>query len=127
MPKVRQCIELGCGLEAVKGGRCEWHAKRKKRSEDGRRDRPRARGYDRKHEQDRARFLLAFPLCQWVDDDGEACFEESTTLDHIDGNPFNRSWTNYRALCKVHHDKRTALDQPGGWNVGKKKKKNAST
>ena len=70
------------------------------------------RGYNAQHKQDREDYFRFFPICQW----SEGCVEEATELDHIDGNPENRDWGNYRGYCKSHHSKRTARDQPGGWN-----------
>jgi 5-methylcytosine-specific restriction protein A len=72
----------------------------------------RARGYDTDHEKDRREYLAAFPICQWP----EGCLEPATDLDHRDGNPRNRDWTNYVGYCHPHHSQRTARDQPGGWN-----------
>jgi 5-methylcytosine-specific restriction protein A len=74
----------------------------------------RARGYDSQHRKDRKAYLAAFPICQWH----EGCTSTATELDHIDGDPFNRSWSNYRGYCKSHHSQRTARDQPGGFRVG---------
>lgn len=72
---------------------------------------PRTRGYDAQHERDRADYLRMFPICQWH----EGCITPATELDHIDGDPFNRDWGNYRGYCKSHHSQRTAQDQPGGF------------
>jgi hypothetical protein len=45
---------------------------------------------------------------------------EAEVVDHIDGlgplGPLGHDPTNLRSMTKGHHDKRTARDQPGGWN-----------
>jgi hypothetical protein len=71
------------------------------------------RGYGKQHQEDRRLYLLYFPICQWE----EGCLERATQLDHIDGNPENRDWGNYRGYCMSHHAKRTARDQPGGFRL----------
>lgn len=71
------------------------------------------RGYNGQHRRDRDEFLRAFPICQWE----EGCIKPAVHLDHIDGDPLNRDWGNYRGYCAGHHARRTARDQPGGFNV----------
>lgn len=103
-----------CGSRCPKltaSTRCEGCSKAKRRASDRRRPGARERGYTKQHERDRDKFFSIYPLCQWH----EGCIERATDLDHIDGNPFNRSWSNYRGLCGKHHKMRTAQDQPGGW------------
>lgn len=92
---------------------CERHRKAKRRAEDKRRPNSRQRGYTKQHEADRRAYFRLNPICQWH----EGCIERATDLDHVDGDPFNRDWSNYRGLCSKHHKIRTAQDQPGGWHA----------
>ena len=105
---LKPCLDCGALTEHE---RCEQHRKAKKRSESKRRGSSTERGYDARHRRRRKRYLKLFPICQHP-----GCTEPSTDLDHIDGNPNNNAWVNYRALCHPHHSQRTARDQPGGWN-----------
>lgn len=106
------CSTPGCPT-LVARGYCEKHHKERRRQSDQRRPDATARGYDRKHRADRKAYFAQHPLCQ----DPSGCIAPATDLDHIDGNPFNRDWSNYRGLCGHHHKLRTARDQPGGWNA----------
>lgn len=108
---MKVCAEPGCPT-LVTSTYCDKHHKARRRASDRRRPNPTARGYDAKHRADRKAFFRVYPICQ----DPSGCIERATDLDHIDGNPFNRDWSNYRALCSYHHKVRTARDQPGGWN-----------
>jgi 5-methylcytosine-specific restriction protein A len=112
MPKrLKPCATSGCPT-LTHTTRCPKHAKEKRRREDKRRPSARARGYNRQHEKDRKAYFAMYPVCQWE----EGCIEPAEHLDHIDGDPFNKSWKNYRGYCAHHHMVRTARDQPGGWN-----------
>lgn len=110
---MRVCSVPGCPVLVNGAGKCAKHKREARRASDAKRPSPRARGYDRKHEKDRLAYFAAFPICQ----DPSGCINQATDLDHIDGNPFNRDWSNYRGLCSKHHKQRTARDQPGGWNA----------
>jgi 5-methylcytosine-specific restriction endonuclease McrA len=73
-----------------------------------------ARGYDRKWRLVRAAFLKANGWCI-----EPGCGLPATEADHVialkDGG--THSWSNLRPFCKPHHSRRTAKEQPGGWNV----------
>ena len=110
---MKTCAEPRCPELVPKGETyCPHHWKAKRRASDAKRGSSTERGYDAKHRADRKAYFAAFPVCQ----DASGCIEMATDLDHIDGYPFNRDWSNYRALCGYHHKVRTARDQPGGWN-----------
>ena len=108
------CAEPNCPTLITDSTRCELHRKAKRRAEDKRRPNARARGYDTKWERTRTTYLRDHPICE----NEQGCIEAATDLDHIDGNPFNRDWSNYRGLCHRHHSQRTARDQPGGFMGG---------
>lgn len=81
-----------------------------------------ARGWSGKWAAFRAQYLARHPACECGPEccpDG--CREPSTDVDHIDGCGRNgaRAYdlTNLRALSHSCHAKRTARDQPGGWNA----------
>lgn len=78
------------------------------------------RGYDAQWRKTRAQFLKTHPTCQ----DASGCLKPATDVDHIDGlgpnGPRGYDWSNLRSLCHSHHSQRTARDQPGGWNPGKR-------
>lgn len=73
------------------------------------------RGYNSRWRRTRDDFLLHHPFCAEQD-----CLSFATAVDHIDGlgplAPRGHDWSNLRGYCKTHHDRRTARDQPGGWN-----------
>jgi 5-methylcytosine-specific restriction protein A len=108
---VKVCAQPSCPT-LTRTTYCRKHTRDKRRASDRRRPNARQRGYDSEHRRDREAYFRAFPICQWE----EGCIAPATDLDHIDGNPFNRSWENYRGYCRSHHSQRTARDQPGGWN-----------
>lgn len=104
MPIVKLCH---CGARCKAGkNRCPEHTYKDPRPN------ARQRGYDSRHERDRARLLAERPHC-------EECGAPATVLDHIDGfgplGPFGHDPDNHRALCASCHGRRTARDQPGGW------------
>lgn len=102
----RPCSVPGCG-ELVEDGlpRCPQHRVRKRPNRE-------ARGYDATWYRLRDRFLKTHPLCE--------CGMVATDVDHIQSirtHPELRlAWGNLRAMCHSCHARRTAADQPGGWN-----------
>lgn len=75
------------------------------------------RGYDSRWEATAKAYLGTHPLCECKPD----CYALATDVDHIDGlgpkGPRGHDPDNLRALSRSHHSKRTAQDQPGGWNA----------
>lgn len=108
------CTMPGCG-ELVERGRCPAHRKRRdSRPSKG------GRGYPPDWKRKRARFLAEHPWCEC-----DECMAlpivqrpRATVADHriavADGGTHDES--NLRAMSASHHGKRTARDQPGGWN-----------
>lgn len=116
------CSTPACN-ELVKRGKCDECREKARRRRD--RNRPNAgeRGYDAKWRRTAARFLKFHPLCECDD-----CLKvpkherpKADTVDHRDGlgplGPDGHKWSNLRAMTAGHHSKRTARDQPGGWNA----------
>lgn len=102
------------------------------RQAETRRGTARQRGYDARHERGfRAGVLRDQPYCVCGDTSHEhhsrrgTCYARATVADHwprsrrelvaAGENPNDPKFG--RGLCKRCHDKRTAVDQPGGWNV----------
>lgn len=104
-------------LTADPSGKCERHLAEARKASDAKRPNSAARGYDERWRKTRAAYLQRYPTCQ----DPSGCTEKATDVDHIDGlgpaGPQGHDWANLRGLCKAHHSKRTARDQPGGWNA----------
>jgi 5-methylcytosine-specific restriction enzyme A len=106
----RPCSHPGCSA-LVQSGRCPSHQTPNLRPS------ARRRGYDRRWEAVRAAVLAEELACT---DCGST---DRPHVDHIDGNPFNRSRANLRRLCHSCHSKRTAKDQAfgrarPGWQCG---------
>ncbi|HBP5411327.1 TPA: HNH endonuclease [Pseudomonas aeruginosa] len=76
------------------------------------------RGYGYRWQQARARFLAKHPLCRLCSDAGKVV--EATEVDHIiphrgDTELFWQE-SNWMALCKVCHSKKTATEDGGFGN-----------
>jgi len=69
-----------------------------------------SRGYDARWRKARAAYLASHPLCVWCQDEGR--LEPAVVVDHVrphKGDP-GLFWDeqNWQALCKPHHDRKTA-------------------
>lgn len=117
MKALSVCTTHGCPV-LTSGGRCEACkvAARVKRPKTA------AKGYDARWQATRRAFLAANPYCMCDD-----CMAlpavmrpAATEVDHIDGlgplGPRGHDWSNLRSMTKTHHARRTARDQPSGWN-----------
>lgn len=108
--RLAPCTVQGCPT-LTRTNRCPEH----EREADLKRGTAAERGYDGRWRKIRADYLKRHPFCQ----DPEGCIEKATDVHHIDGaGPFgDNSDTNLEGLCHAHHSKRTAVEQPGGWNA----------
>lgn len=109
----RVCNVAGCAAVVDVGtNRCLEHA----RQADQARGTATQRGYDRRWQRTRRRHLRDHPLCS-----EPGCRRVATDVDHIDGQgplgPRGHDPGNLRSYCHSHHSKRTARDQPGGWQA----------
>ena len=91
-------------------GHRSWAERR--RESDGRRGSAASRGYGHKWRKARERFLNENPLCKrCLEAD---VIEAATVVDHIVPHRGDRElfWdeTNWQALCKAHHDYKTATE-----------------
>jgi 5-methylcytosine-specific restriction protein A len=113
---VRVCNEPGCP-SLSNGPKCEAHRKARRKASDAKRPSSSQRGYDSKWRKTRAAYLRAHPICE----DETGCIERATDVDHRDGlgplGPRGHDDSNLRSYCHSHHSKRTATDQPGGFNA----------
>jgi 5-methylcytosine-specific restriction protein A len=67
-----------------------------------------SRGYDGRWQKIRLQFLFDNPLCQDCEQEGRTV--AASEVDHIDGNVGNMDNSNFRALCKSHHSRKTARE-----------------
>jgi 5-methylcytosine-specific restriction protein A len=76
------------------------------------RPRPRREGKRRYNRSDwkgkRARYLAKHPLCE-----ARGCLRFAEEVDHKDGDNTNDRWSNYQALCKSCHSKKTVRENGG--------------
>ena len=106
----KPCRALGCRA-LVNAGFCDRHADQDRRKViDRERGTAASRGYDYRWQQNRKRFLADHPLCVMCDVNGLVVV--ATVVDHIiphKGNAelFNDA-SNWQALCKCCHDRKTA-------------------
>lgn len=119
----RVCPVPGCPTLTA-GGRCDAHRRQSDRDR-----RPHGNPYNnRAHRAFREQVLTRDPVCTQhlhPDSDGLECFQFATVADHY---PRSRAELvaagldpndpQYgRGLCKRHHDRLTAVHQPGGWHA----------
>jgi len=111
-----------CTARATRGGYCDDCFLARQRAYEEGRPSAAARGYDREWQATRAAYLADNPWCECDD-----CLQlpawrrpEATVVDHKDGlgplGPRGHDPSNLRSMTKPCHDRRTARDQPGGWN-----------
>lgn len=111
-----------CTARATRRGYCDdCYLERQRVYEQGRPSAA-ARGYDREWQATRAAFLEDHPTCE-CDDCLRLPFYQrppAEVVDHKDGlgpsGPRGHDPSNLRSMTKLHHDRRTARDQPAGWN-----------
>lgn len=128
------CRQMGCGKLIEAPGHCERHRKDKQQADASVRGTAQERGYTSAWTKARAGYLASHPLCVRCMQEGRA--EAATVVDHItphrlkqaidSGEPeriasaralFWDSAGNWQALCKPHHDAKTATED-GGFGRG---------
>lgn len=106
----RPCSYPGCP-ELTTERFCPTH----KKQDDLRRGSAVERGYDARWRKARTHFLTQNPLCVHCLKEGRVT--AATVVDHIKPHKGNRIlfWdrTNWQALCKKHHDQKTAREDGG--------------
>ena len=116
------CTERDCP-NLSNGGRCPECRAAARRNSDKRRGTSAQRGYDARWQRTRTHYLRDHPTCECDD-----CLPlppaqrpPADDVHHRDGlgpnGPRGHDPTNLQAMAHVHHSRRTARDQPGGWNA----------
>ena len=113
MAAPRPCTWPGCSAIGA-SFRCVKHA----RQADRERGTARERGYSAAWERARAGFLSAHPLCQCADcDEGRKRLMPASVVDHKVPHKGDKAlfWdrTNWQAMSKVCHDRKTAREDGG--------------
>lgn len=120
LKKRRPCAIPRCPHDAMQGSSfCEGHDK--KHGNQYERDRPTAteRGYNREWKKARDAYLQEHPYCVrcWEEDRKKI---KATVVDHIipHKGDYQLFWsrTNWQALCKAHHDRKTFVEERDGRN-----------
>jgi 5-methylcytosine-specific restriction protein A len=110
------CTYPGCSILVVGCSRCEKHRAQDRKAEESRRGSANSRGYGSRWRVARKRFLELNPLCAECNRVGR--LTAATIVDHIVPHKGDISlfWDmdNREAICKSHHDQKTA-SQDGGF------------
>ncbi|WP_405131887.1 HNH endonuclease signature motif containing protein [Paenibacillus sp. FSL H8-0317] len=113
---LKPCHRIGC-TELTRGRFCGAHSQ-DARSYDRNRQSSSQRGYDREWRKARADYLVRNPICVECASDGKVT--GATVVDHEIPHKGDRAifWdtTRWRALCKTHHDSKTAREDGGFGN-----------
>lgn len=118
MPKrsKKPCAKVGCGTLVTNERFCDNHKDfDKNRDYDKNRKSAAQRGYNSKWRKAREQFLSDNPLC--LECNTESKLTVATVIDHIipHKGDYKLFWdkTNWRPLCKRHHDIKTATKDGG--------------
>lgn len=109
-PPKRQCSQPGC-YKIQRASRCDEHKGESRRQQDKRRGSAASRGYGPRWRKASKQFLKENPLCVECKEEGR--LRPSIITDHIiphrgDMELFWDEENNWQALCKGHHDRKTA-------------------
>jgi len=111
----RPCSYPGCP-ELTDGGLCEKHKRLLQHEQNQARGGSAKMGYGYRWQKARELFLRENPLCAECQRYGR--ITPATVVDHIKPHKGNQKlfwdWSNWQALCKQCHDKKTA-QQDGRW------------
>jgi 5-methylcytosine-specific restriction protein A len=118
MPTERPCRGAGCRvLTSAKDGFCAPHRREWRQRQDAARPSAAKRGYDARWDAARRAFLKEHPFCECADCQEAEKPRRSTTVDHIIPHRGDRMlfWdrTNWRAMSKPCHDRKTATRDGG--------------
>jgi 5-methylcytosine-specific restriction protein A len=110
----RPCNYPSCN-ELVVSGYCEKHTKQRNKEADSRRGSATERGYNYRWSKSSKQFLKDNPLCVKCEEEGTV--EPSRVTDHIvpHKGDYKLFWdkSNWHALCKKCHDRKTATEDGG--------------
>lgn len=119
----KPCRHAGCSaLVRDGGGYCQAHKRVVQKEVDSRRESSTKRGYGYKWQKARATFLRSHPLCQCPDcQEGKLRLRTADVVDHIIPHKGDMTlfWdsSNWRAMAKECHDKKTAREDGGFGNA----------
>lgn len=114
----KPCNHPGCGVLVRDGSsRCDKHKRLEAKAHDQRRGTAHERGYSAAWQRAREGFLKSHPLCKRCEADGRVVV--ATVVDHIKPHRGDKLlfWDhdNWQPLCKPCHDRKTAIEDGGGW------------
>jgi 5-methylcytosine-specific restriction protein A len=114
----KPCPHPGCPALSARGGLCAAHKQARQRTIDARRDPAMRRLYGARWAKASKAFRWAHPLCAECDRAGR--LTPATVVDHVvpHRGDVAKFWDsdNWAALCKHHHDLKTARDDGGFGN-----------
>lgn len=138
------CRHTGCGALVSSPGYCELHKKQVQAAQDQRRGTSSERGYGYKWQQASAGFLKRHPLCECNECmAGQLRVRAATVVDHIEPHRLKQAmdsgnqaaiakakelfWchSNWQAMAKECHDKKTAREDGGFGRPGAGQKSGA--
>ncbi len=138
---LKQCNHPGCSKLVRGSGRCDDHKAVSRQLSDSHRGSSASRGYGYKWQKARQGYLKNHPYC--VECEKQRIVERSTVVDHKVPHKLKEAndsgvtqlidkakqlfWdkSNWQALCKSCHDKKTARQDGGFGRVGAGKKSTA--
>ena len=114
---LRPCNHPGC-RELTRERFCEKHRKEREREKDKGRPTAAQRGYDSRWRKARTWYLKRNPLCVECEKKGK--LTPATVIDHVVPHRGDKElfWdmSNWQALCKPCHDRKTAKEDGGFGN-----------
>lgn len=115
---LRPCRHPGCGaLVREKHGLCSLHLTVRRKAVDEQRGNANARGYGRRWQKAREVFLRLHPLCECEECRAASRIVPATVVDHRipHRGDMRLFWdqTNWQAMSKPCHDRKTARDDGG--------------
>ena len=111
------CPTPGCPT-LTPTGRCQACQGKANRA----RSKPKNLGRGTAWQRTRGEYLRTHPYCECPECEQLPALlrPRATEVDHIDGlgpnGPRGHEWTNLQAMTKSHHSRKTARNEPGGWN-----------
>jgi len=121
MKPLHPCGQMGCPELVRDGPYCEKHKKEKQKVQDQRRGSAYSRGYDKRWQTYRLRYLNDHPLCECKDCKESDRILAASVVDHIIPHKGDTVlfWDpkNHQAMAKRCHDIKTAKED-GGWGNG---------
>lgn len=119
----KPCYKAGCSALVSNGSYCDKH-QTTKQDNDKQRGNANKRGYGHKWRKERLEYLSNNPLCVTCLSHGRV--EPSREVDHIQVCKGDKAlfWrrSNWQALCKSCHSRKTASEDMGAWTPSSVKK-----